>query len=785
MSAVPSKRTRVERVQALPLPPGRFQQLSEQFRHAALWGRFALAGLAAVIMLVVCQCWEPPFSYRTGYVPPRDMIARVNFQVPDETKTRILQDQRRRETIVYYRNRSQSLNQLREALRDQLFLVLSAPSLEQLSSEGQDAWGDFFIGDETAGPDDSALARFAALKATFADDPELKRLDEAVKLALLPHIEHGLLLSLSHSIDAGNQAVINVYDAGHPDLAIPVEIDKVRIATASIELVDRLKREVIQRFEREEAPVAAEMIAEWLAERLPVTLTYDPELSAAARDAAAESVEPVMVPFTAGVTSLAPAGRPLRAEKLELLRYEWNQLRERQTWTDRMLRVGAYFGMITALYMLVGGYIYFVDDRRMILDHLQLARLLGLATITIALCQFASREQWQSEVVPLTMAAIVAAIAYGRELALVLLSALCLATTLFVSQDVNDLVSLSAASLSCILFLGRIRSRSRLLYVGIGAAIVTAATVIGIGIVTDQTMMDQPTGVAPEGFFHALPFSTAVSGLVSEAVWTAGFVVVASLAMTGLLPLVEKLFGVQTDLSLLELGDASHPLLRQLAQRAPGTYNHSINVASIAEAAAERIGANGLLVRVGAYFHDIGKMFKPDYFIENQGQGPNQHDSLQPAMSTLVIIAHVKDGADLARSHHLPAPIIDFILQHHGTTLVEYFYHQAARKSEQNPNGEEVSDKDFRYPGPRPQTLEAAVLMLADTVESAARALVDPTPSRIASLVDSIAMKKLTDRQFDECGLTLLQLDVIKHSLVKSLTAIYHARVKYPGQQSA
>lgn len=752
-------------------------------------------------MLVVCQVWQPPFSYRNGYVPPRDMIARVTFQVPDETKTRILQDQRRRETIVFYRNSSQSLSQLREALRDQLFLVLSAPSLGQLSNEGRDAWADFFIGDETAGPDESALARFAALKATFANDPELKRLDEAVKLALLPHMEHGLLLSLSHSIDHGNQAAINVYTV--PELpsatsaelevatekavekAVEVEVDRVRIATASIELVERLKREVNQRFKGEEAPVAADMIARWLADRLPVTLTYDPELSAVARDKAAASVDPVMVPFTAGVTSLAPAGRPLRAEKLELLRHEWNQLRAKQTWTDRVLRVAAYFGMIMSLYMLVGGYIYFVDDRRMILDHLQLARLLGLATITVALCQFASREQWQSEIVPLTMAAIVAAIAYGRELALVLFSALCLAITLFVSQDINDLVSLSAASLSCILFLGRIRNRSRLLYVGIGAAVVTAATVIGIGIVTDQTMVGGQTSVSPDSTFQTLSFSAALSGLVAEAGWTAGFVVVAALAMTGLLPLVEKLFGVQTDLSLLELGDASHPLLRQLAQRAPGTYNHSINVASIAEAAAERIGANGLLVRVGAYFHDIGKMFKPDYFIENQGQGPNQHDSLQPAMSTLVIIAHVKDGADLARSHHLPAPIIDFILQHHGTTLVEYFFHQAARKSEQDPHGEEVSDKDFRYPGPRPQTLEAAVLMLADTVESAARALVDPTPSRIASLVDSIAMKKLTDRQFDECGLTLLQLDVIKHSLVKSLTAIYHARVKYPGQQSA
>ena len=255
--------------------------------------------------------------------------------------------------------------------------------------------------------------------------------------------------------------------------------------------------------------------------------------------------------------------------------------------------------------------------------------------------------------------------------------------------------------------------------------------------------------------------------------------------MTGLLPFTERIFGVQTDLSLLELGDASHPLLRQLAQRAPGTYNHSINVAAIAEAAADSIGAHGLLTRVGAYFHDIGKMFKPNYFVENQGQAGNCHDTLQPAMSTLVIIAHVKDGADLARQHHLPKPIIDFIEQHHGTTLVEHFYREATKRSQTDPNKEEVSETSFRYPGPRPQTLETAVLMLADSVESASRTLVEPTSSRIQNLVEQLAMKKLLDGQFDECGLTLQQLDRLKTSLVKSLTAIYHGRVKYSGQQSA
>ena len=190
-------------------------------------------------------------------------------------------------------------------------------------------------------------------------------------------------------------------------------------------------------------------------------------------------------------------------------------------------------------------------------------------------------------------------------------------------------------------------------------------------------------------------------------------------------------------------------------------------------------------MRVGAYFHDIGKMLKPGYFVENQGHDANRHESLVPAMSTLIIIAHIKDGADLARQHRLPEPIIDFIEQHHGTTLVEYFYRRASERSEANPDGGEVDESDFRYPGPKPQTKEAAVLMLADAVESASRALVEPTPARIESLVHEIAMKRLLDGQFDACGLTLQELATIEDSLVKSLTAVYHGRIKYPDQRTA
>ena len=259
----------------------------------------------------------------------------------------------------------------------------------------------------------------------------------------------------------------------------------------------------------------------------------------------------------------------------------------------------------------------------------------------------------------------------------------------------------------------------------------------------------------------------------------------AGFFLGGSLPFVETGFGIVTGISLLELGDITHPLLQELVRRAPGTHNHSIAVGTIAEAAAERIGANALLVRIGAYFHDIGKMLKPHYFVENQAGAANRHANLAPAMSTLIIIGHVKDGVDLGRQHHLPEPIIDLIEQHHGTTLVEYFFNEATKRSGSNPDGATVLEGAFRYPGPKPQSKEAGILMVSDAVESASRTLSEPTPARIEGLVRELINKRLHDGQFDECGLTLREISEIRESLIKSLIGIYHGRVKYPEQRTA
>ncbi len=247
-----------------------------------------------------------------------------------------------------------------------------------------------------------------------------------------------------------------------------------------------------------------------------------------------------------------------------------------------------------------------------------------------------------------------------------------------------------------------------------------------------------------------------------------------------LLPVIEPMVGVCSDLTLLELSDLNHPLLQRMALEAQGTYHHSQVVGQLSEHAARSIEANSLLTRVGALFHDIGKMEKPEYYVENQHLEHNKHDELNPSMSALVIAAHVKDGIELGRKWRLPQAVIDFIPEHHGTMVMEYFYHKALN-SETNTS---VKVDDFRYPGPKPHSRETAILMLADAAEAATRSLAKPTPSRIREITKQIIDKRMLSGELDESGLTLSDLARIRESFIPLLTGIHHSRIVYPGQRT-
>ena len=295
--------------------------------------------------------------------------------------------------------------------------------------------------------------------------------------------------------------------------------------------------------------------------------------------------------------------------------------------------------------------------------------------------------------------------------------------------------------------------------------------------------------------FGAVPASLPWRALGWQSAVAVGSGVVTALLAMLVLPVFQSLFRITTDISWLELSDLNHPLLKRLTIEAPGTYHHSLVVANLAEAAAEAIGANATMCRVCAYFHDIGKLVKPDYFTENMRRDRNPHDELAPTMSALIIIAHVKEGVDLALKHGLNQEVIDVIQQHHGTSLVFYFYKRALQQQDDARAGgkimnmreedlPEVRAESFRYPGPRPQTREGAIISLADSIESASRSLERITPQKIDQLISDIIQQRLVDGQLKECDPTMRDLEQVAESFKHTLQSMMHTRVSYPGART-
>lgn len=323
----------------------------------------------------------------------------------------------------------------------------------------------------------------------------------------------------------------------------------------------------------------------------------------------------------------------------------------------------------------------------------------------------------------------------------------------------------------------KVRRRSRLVTAGFYAGLACVVLAFTLGRIA------WPGGFEGAGSEWELLGKQALCAVVVS--------MLTAILVSGFLPLTELIFRITTDVSWIELADLNHPLLRRMTIEAPGTYHHSLVVATLAETAAEAIGANAVMCRVCSYFHDIGKMNKPAYFVENSDDGHNPHDDLTPTMSSLIVMAHVKDGVDMALKYKLKREIIDVIQEHHGTSLVRFFYHRALKQrdeirkqveeglahEEDIPN---VEQENFRYPGPRPRTRESAIISLADAVESASRSLQKPTPKKIDELIEELTRERLHDNQLDNAALTLEELAVIKKSFSNTMRSMLHTRIEYP-----
>ena len=409
------------------------------------------------------------------------------------------------------------------------------------------------------------------------------------------------------------------------------------------------------------------------------------------------------------------------------------------------------------LFVLILQYIYMKNENNKILNNTKLVfliLLLNLLSLIIARV-FTLVSVF---LIPIACTPILMTVFLGSKISIIINSFNLLFIGIIIGFEPQIILVAIVANIISSLTLKKVNQRNDILYSTAYLAVSSAIIVLSSGILLSNNIKRI---------------------LIDVALATGGAFISGILAM-GLLPFLESSFNLVTNMKLLELSNPNNLLLKRLLMEAPGTYHHSIMVANLAEVAAEEVGANPMLVRVGAYYHDIGKIKRPFFFGENQLGGVNPHDKISPALSTTIIISHVKDGLELAKEYDVPTIVTDMIAQHHGTTLVKYFYYTLKNNSE---NPDLIKEDDFRYPGPKPQTKEAAIIMMADSVEAAVRSIQEPTLDKIEAMVNNIIKDKLNSNQLNECDFTFKDLEVIKACFLKVLKGIYHHRIEYPTEK--
>ena len=403
-------------------------------------------------------------------------------------------------------------------------------------------------------------------------------------------------------------------------------------------------------------------------------------------------------------------------------------------------------------------YFYIFTYHKDIFDDINKILFLGVIYVTtIFIAKISS--QISGYIIPTAFASMLIALTLNSRLALGMTFLIGVNIGFIFLGEIDYTIVALAGGLISIFSIRKATQRSSLTRAGLLIAAVNVVSIISLGLIHRN-----PTN---------LMFRSSMWGILN------GFI--SAILTLGILPFLETFFDISSSFRLMELTNPNQPLLKQLIVEAPGTYHHSVVVGNLAEAATEEIGGNSLLARVGAYYHDIGKLKRPYFFAENQEAYKNIHDDLEPSLSALVIASHVKEGVDLARKHRLPKPIIEIINQHHGTGIISYFYHRALQ-SNVDKSGE-VDEESYRYSGPKPQSKEAGVILLADMLEAEARTLNNPTASRIKSLTQNVISRNLVNGQLDDCNLTLRELNKIKDVFSRILTGMFHNRVEYPDEE--
>lgn len=540
---------------------------------------------------------------------------------------------------------------------------------------------------------------------------------------------------------------VKMDDAGLMELETITKaiLEKVMEGGVKEDSIDRAKTYIIEEFKNTDIPQEAKNMGEDIAlSAIKSNMVYDSEATEKEQQDAMNAVEPVKI---ARNQILIEKGTIVTAEQRELLK-DLGLLVQ-----DRRANLSLLAGTMLLAAILEGILIfavYFFHRNLFENDlYLSLMALVILSTLVISIAVKAI----SSYLIPLAAGSMLISILINPSIALISSFIMSISVGIMLG---NDFV------ISMVAFLGAVAGVFCTVRLSQRADLTKSGGIIGL---VDFVLI---TGI---GLLNNDPFWTTIR----QSSWGIVSGILSSVLTIGILPFLESAFGITTSIKLLELSNPNQALLRKLMIDAPGTYHHSIIVGNLAEAAAEAVGADPLMARVGANYHDIGKLKRPYFFIENQLTSDNPHDKLNPTLSALIITSHVKDGLEIAREYRLPAVISDFIAQHHGTTLLSYFYNKAATGADKKPD-----EASFRYEGPKPQTREVAIVMIADSVEAAVRSMSSPTPGKIDGLIRQIIKEKLSDGQLDESDLTLKELDKIAGAFSRVLTGIFHTRIEYP-----
>ncbi len=719
------------------------------FREASSNRIFASATLSVLALVLIgtmaIELTRSRVLPVAGRVANDTRAVRVDFDVPDPRATERAREAARLSAPRVYVQVDAPRRELEASLMALPTALASAETLEDVAQEIREAYQLTerqlrAVRDEADTERDAAQwqERVARLMASLQQRPMLTQ--QEFQLAFDdPASQLELVLNENETIRVAKVRALNI----EGDLA-----RDVRDMVSAAGFIGALREVVQQR----------------LANEPEAMFVFNESATGDRRAEAAERVDPVRVMHREGEV-LAQRGTVIDDAAHALIVEEARAYRESRSALQLGARWGAALGISTLVFGMYGLYMWLFGRDLMSLRR-RIGALASILGVGVALSVWAAVMNpgavWAAAIAPVLFTSMIVIIVLDARIGVV--SAATQGT--IVAAALGAPIGLLAATVAGAGVAGwrlrDLRSRNDVVRsaIWVGVAMLVACAVMALGA--------RP--LVPEVWIE-IASDAALAG-------AAGFVACAFTLIV--LPSMEKLFDVTTGMTLSELRDPKQPLLRQLQQKAPGTFNHSHTVATLAEAAADAIGADGLHVYVGALYHDIGKMNKPDYFVENQAPGFNRHEKLSPAMSLLVIVGHVKDGVEMAREYGLPQSLSRYIETHHGTTLVSYFYDRARKQAERDVDDDGPEEIEYRYPGPRPQTREQAILMLCDTVESATRAMPEPTPARIAALVREMANARLMDGQFDDCALTLSELRQIEAAVTKTLCSIYHGRIAYP-----